>query len=175
MSIERGRLGLSYHLSLAEPDAFPSAGAIKLAAYSYVSDERAPIAAELTELAAALLHEAEQVAERGPGWNSHVFLTTCAALAPALAAPGGPVSQLLSYFDPWLDDAPSLRVLAKTAADVSMTGVHLPLDLLREAGLTRKVARKRVGSSQRDEVVDRERASIHHQVPGGHQSVETNA
>ena len=132
MSIERGRLGLSYHLSLAEPDAFPSAGAIKLAAYSYVSDERAPITAELTELAAALLHEAEQVAERGPGWNSHVFLTTCAALAPALAAPGGPVSQLLSYFDPWLDDAPSLRVLAKTAADVSMTGVHLPLDLLRE-------------------------------------------
>ncbi len=131
-SIDRGRLGLAYHLALALPDALPTADAIKLAAYSYVTDERAPIAAELTELAAALLHEAEELEHTGPGWRGHVLFTTCAALAPALAAPGGPVSQLLAFFDRWLDDTPSLRALVKTAADVSMKGVHLPIDLLRE-------------------------------------------
>ena len=44
MSIEQGRLGLAYHLSLAAPDALPSANAIKLAAYSYVIDEHTPVA-----------------------------------------------------------------------------------------------------------------------------------
>ena len=130
--IERGRLGLAYHLSLSAPGEFPSANAIKLAACNYVTDERAPVAAELSELAAALLHEAETVADNGPSWRSHVLLTTCAALAPALAAPGGPVAQLLTFLEPWLDVTPSLRALAKTAADVSMTGVHLPIALLRE-------------------------------------------
>ena len=131
-SIEHGRLGLAYHLSLSAPGAFPSANAIKLAACNYVTDERAPVAAELSELAAALLHEAKTVADNGPGWRSHALLTTCAALAPALAAPGGPVAQLLTFLESWLDDTPSLRALAKTAADVSMTGVHLPIALLRE-------------------------------------------
>ena len=131
-SIEHGRLGLAYHLSLSAPDAFPSANAIKLAACNYVTDERAPVAPELSELAAALLNEAETVAHEGPGWRSHALLTTCAAFAPALAAPGGPVAQLLIFLEPWLDDTPSLRALAKTAADVSMTGVHLPIALLRE-------------------------------------------
>ena len=132
MLIEHGRLGLAYHLSLSAPDAFPSANAIKLAACNYVAAERAPVTAELSEHAAALLHEAETVADEGPGWRSHALLTTCAALAPALAAPGGPVAQLLTFLEPWLDDTPSLRALAKTAADVSMTGVHLPIALLRE-------------------------------------------
>ena len=132
MSIEHGRLGLAYHLSQSVPDALPSASAIKLAAYNYVTDGGAPITAELAELAAALLQEAETVADAGPGWRSHVLFTTCAALAPALTAPGGPVAQLLAFFEPRLDDTPSLRALAKTAAAVSMTGVHLPIDLLRE-------------------------------------------
>ena len=130
--IEHGRLGLAYHLSLSTPGVFPSANAIKLAACSYVTDQRAPVAAELSELAAALLHEAEAVADNGRSWRSHALLTTCAALAPALAAPGGPVAQLLTFLEPWLDDTPSLRALAKTAADVSMTGVPLPIALLRE-------------------------------------------
>ena len=130
--IEHDRLGLAYHLSLSAPGAFPSANAIKLAACNYVTDERASVAAELSELAAALLHEAETVADNEPGWRSHALLTTCAALAPALAAPGGPVAQLLTFLEPWLDDTPSLRALAKTAADVSMMGVHLPIALLRE-------------------------------------------
>ena len=132
MSIKQGRVGLAYHLALAQPDALPSANAIKLAAYSYVAEERAPLAAELFELAAALLHEAQATGDTGSSWRSHVFFTTCAALEPALAAPGGPVAQLLTYFQRWLDDTPSLRTLAKTAADVSMTGVRLPMDLLRE-------------------------------------------
>ena len=130
--IEHGRLGLAYHLSLSAPGRFPSANAIKLAACNYVTDERAPVAAELSELAATLLHEAETVADNGPDWHEHALLTTCAALAPALAAPGGPVAQLLTFLEPWLDDTPSLRALAKTAAEVSMTGVHLPIALLRE-------------------------------------------
>ena len=133
VSIEQGRLGLAYHFSLAAPDALPSANAIKLAAYSHVIDEHTPVAVagELPELAAALLQEAETVAAEGPGWQSHALLTTCAALAPALVAPGGPVAQLLTFFEPWLEDTPSLRALARTAAEVSITGVHLPIDLLR--------------------------------------------
>ena len=55
MSIERSRFALAYHLSLSAPEALPSANAIKLAAYNYVTDERATVAAELAELAAALL------------------------------------------------------------------------------------------------------------------------
>lgn len=132
MSIERGRFALAYHLSLSAPETLPSANAIKLAAYNYVTNERATVAAELAELAAALYHEADAADAEGPGWHSHVLFTTCAALAPALAAPGGPVAQLLTFFDPWLGDTPSLRALAKTAAEVSMTGVHLPTNLLRE-------------------------------------------
>ena len=133
VAIKHGRLGLAYHLSLAEPDALPSANAIKLAAYSHLIDEHTPVvvAAELPELAAALIEEAETAVDEGSGWHSHAFLTTCAALAPALVAPGGPVAQLLTFFEPWLEDTPSLRPLAKTAADVSITGVHLPIDLLR--------------------------------------------
>ena len=129
--IERGRFGLAYHLSLSTPGAFPSANAIKLAACNYVTDELAPVAAELSELAAMLLHDVETAADNGPGWRSHVLLTTCSALAPALAAPGGPVAQLLTFLQPWLDDTPSLQALAKTAADVSMTGVDLPTAFLR--------------------------------------------
>ena len=133
MSMEQGRLGLAYHFSLAAPDALPSANAIKLAAYSYVIDEHTPVtvAAELPELAAALLQEAEAEADKRSGWDSHALLTTCAALAPALVAPGGPVAQLLNFFEPRLQDTPSLRALAKIAAEVSMTGVRLPMDLLR--------------------------------------------
>ena len=129
--IEHGRLGLAYHLALSVPDAFPSANAIKLSACNYVADEHAASAAELSELAATLHHEAETAPDSVPGWRSHVLLTTCAALLPALTAPKGPAAQLLTFLEPWLDDTPSLRALAKTAAAVSMKGVHLPIALLR--------------------------------------------
>ena len=134
-AIKCGRLGLAYHLARAAPDALPSANTVKLVACNYVTDERTPIGAELPDLAAALLDEAKATADEAtdqPCRRDHMILTTCAALAPALAAPGGPVAQLLSLLEPRLDDMTSLRALARTAADVSMTGVHLPIALLRE-------------------------------------------
>ena len=134
-AINRGRLGLAYHLARAVPDAMPSANTVKLVACNYVTDERAPIGAELSGIAAALLGEATSAPEEGtdlPRLRDHAILATCAALAPALAAPGGPVAQLLSLLELRLGDTPALRALGKAAADVSMTGVHLPITLLRE-------------------------------------------
>ena len=134
-AIERGRIGLAYHLALTTPKASPSAATLKLLVCNYVTDDRAPISAELPHLASALLAELESAAKEGtdqPYRLHHVILATCAALAPALEAPGGPVAQLLSHLESRLDDVPSLRALARTAADVSMKGIHIPLALLRE-------------------------------------------
>ena len=134
-AIERGRLGLAYHLARSVPRALPSADTVKLVACNYVNDERTPLGAELPNVAAALLSEVEQSPNRETDLRScreNEILTTCAALAPALVAPGGPVSQLLSLMEPRLGDMPFLRKLARTAADVSMKGVHLPITLLRE-------------------------------------------
>ena len=134
-AIERGHLGLAYHLALAAPGASPSAGTVKLIACNYVTDDRIPISAELSHLAGALLDEVETAAEEGtdqPHRHDNVILTTCAALAPAMAAPGGPVAQLLSRLEPLLGDMSSLRALARTAAEVSMKGIHIPTALLRE-------------------------------------------
>ncbi len=134
-AIKRGHLGLAYHLAHAAPDASPSANTVKLVACNYVTDEHAPIGAELSGLAAELLEEVETADDDGadhPCRRSHAILTTCAALAPALTVPGGPVAQLLSLLEPRLGDMSSLRALARTAADVSMKGIHLPITLLRE-------------------------------------------
>ena len=134
-AISHDRLGLAYHLARAVPDALPSANSVKLVACNYVTDERAPIDAELPGIAAALQDEVKTAADEGtdqPRWRSHAILTACAALSPALAAPGGPVAELLSLVEPRLGDMPSLRTMARKAADVSMTGVHLPAMLLRE-------------------------------------------
>ena len=162
-SIEQGRLGLAYHLSLAAPGTLPSPNAIKLAAYSHVIDEHTPVAVagELSELAAALLQEAETVTSEGPpGWKGHALLTTCAALAPALVAPGGTVAQLLASFDHWLDDTPSLQALARTAAKVSTTGAHLPMDLLRgEDSLERWRDREAVLRNETESWLTNERQS----------------
>ncbi len=135
-AIERNRFGLAYHLSLKMPNAVPSANAIKLAAYSRVLDEHTPATDELPELAGALLDEAREKVAKGnlanPSWRSHVVFTTCAALLPALTAPGRPIAQLLDYFDQWLTDMPSLKSLAKTATDFNLKSDHLPMHLLRE-------------------------------------------
>ena len=134
-AISRDRLGLAYHLARAVSDALPSAQTVKLVACNYVTDERAPIDAELPSIAAALLYEIKAGDDRGtdvPHRRDHAILTACAALSPALAAPGGPVAQLLSVLEPRLGDMPSLRTMVGTTADVSMTGVYLPATLLRE-------------------------------------------
>ena len=134
-AISRGRLGLAYHLARAAPDALPSADTVKLVACNYVTDERASVDAELPSIAAALLHETNTDDDRETDVlrrRDHAVLAACAALSPALVAPGGPVAQLLSVLEPRLGDMPSLRTMVRTASDVSMTGVRLPATLLRE-------------------------------------------
>ena len=135
VAVSRGRFGLAYHLARAVPDALPSATTIKLVACNYVTDERAPIDAELPGIATALQDEAKAEDDQGteaPHRRDHAILAACAALSPALVAPGGPVGQLLSVLETRLSDMPSLRAVVRTAAEVSMTGIHLPAALLRE-------------------------------------------
>ena len=130
-----GRLAVAYHLAGIEPDALPSASTVKLVACNYVTDERTPVGGELSSIAAALLGEPAIVADEEQDCSrlrDHAVLATCAALAPALAAPGGPVAQLLTLVAGRLGDMPALKALASAAADVSMSGVHLPVTLLRE-------------------------------------------
>ncbi|MDE0456554.1 MAG: hypothetical protein OXI15_04610 [Chromatiales bacterium] len=134
-AISRDRLGLAYHLARVAPGALPSAHTIKLVACNYVTDERAPIDAELPGIAAAVLNVVNTDDDRGidaPHRRDHAILAACAALSPALAAPGGPVAQLLLVLESRLGDMPSLRTMTRTAAEVSMTGVRLPATLLRE-------------------------------------------
>ncbi len=134
--IERGRYGVAYHLARAAPDTLPGANVIRLVACNYVTDERTPVAAELPGLADELSVEAETVldGDADPTVRQiYAVLVTSAALAPALIAPGGPVAELLRQLAPQLDGIPSLRTLATTAADVSMSGVLLPASLLRKS------------------------------------------
>ena len=132
------RLAVAYHLARTELDALPSANTVKLVACNYVTDERTPVDAELSSIAAALLAEPAIAADAqhdSSRSRDHAVLATCAALAPALAAPGGPggpVAQLLTLLADRLGDMPALGKLASTAAKVSMTGIHLPVTLLRE-------------------------------------------
>ena len=146
-AIERGRFGLAYHLALATPEVLPSANAIKLVACNYVTDESAPVDADLHVFATELKNEAEAVLNKGPNQliqSSYAVLIAAAALTPARIAPGGPVAQLLSFLEPHVDympldylpphgeDVPPLRKLVKTAAEVSMKGIDLPVELLRD-------------------------------------------
>ena len=146
-AIERGRFGLAYHLALAAPEALPSADAIKLVACNYVTDESALVDADLHVLATKLKNEAEGVLNNGPNQliqRSYAVLMAAAALSPARIAPGGPVAELLSFLEPHVDhepldylpphdeDIPPLRKLVKTAAEVSMKGIDLPVELLQE-------------------------------------------
>ena len=133
--MERGRFGLSYHLALATPGLFPNANAIKLVACNYATDELATVAASLPDLAATLTEEAGAALNEEPDPSlrrGHAALMASAALMPARIAPGGPVAELLLSLETHLRDMPSLWALSKTAADVSMTGIHLPFELLCE-------------------------------------------
>ena len=133
-ALEQGRLGLAYHLALATPETFLSAATLKLLACNYVTEDRSAISAELSHVAGILLNEMEPPSREGtnqPHRRDSIILTTCAALAPAMVAPGGPVAQLLSRLEPNLGDMSSLRALARTAAEVSIKGIHIPTALLR--------------------------------------------
>lgn len=152
-AIERHRFALAYHLARAEPKALPSANAVKLVACNYATDDPTAVSAELPNLADALLQEARTVLDgesRRKPPRGYAALLASAALAPALVAPGGPVSQLLSELEPHLgDDMPSLRALAKATADFSMLGFHFPAGLLREGDSLEKW-KKEEGAIQRE-------------------------
>ncbi len=158
-TLERGRLGVAYHLALATPDALPGAKAIKLIACNYVTDERAPVAAVLPGLTTELRDEAEKILKNGPGTlSSYASLMACAALAPARIAPGGPVAQLLSFLAHYLGDMPSLQALATTVGDVSMKGIYLSIELLREDdSLERWTARGEALRSETENWIEKER------------------
>ena len=152
-AIERHRFALAYHLARAEPKALPSANAVKLVACNYATDDLTAVSAELPNLADALLQEARTVLDGESGrkpLRGYAVLLASAALAPALVAPGGPVSQLLSDLEPRLgDDMPSLRALAKATADFSMLGFNFPAGLLREGDSLEKW-KKEEGAIQRE-------------------------
>ena len=135
MAINCGRFSIAYHLARTEPEALPSANAVKLVACNYATDDPATVAAALPDLADALLQEVRAIPDKAERKSSrdYVVLLASAALAPALSAPGGPVGQLLLEVESRLDDdMPALRVLAKTTADFSVLGVYLPARLLQE-------------------------------------------
>ena len=160
-AIERGRLGIAYHLALATPGTMPSANAIKLVASNYVTDERTSVAAELPDLAAKLTDEAKGALNEEPDQalrRSYAALMASAALTPARVAPGGPVAQLLLSLEAHLGDMPSLWALSKTAADVSMTGIHLPPELLYEDdSLERWTERTKILRKETDSWIEVER------------------
>ena len=134
-AIERGRFGLAYHLALASPEVLPSAKAIELVACNYVTDKRAPVDIYLPVIATELRDEAAAILNKAPNQliqGSHAILVASAALVPARIAPGGPVAQLLLFLEPHIGDMPSLRALVKITAEVSMKGIYLPVELLRE-------------------------------------------
>ena len=135
IAIENHRFALAFHFARAEPKALPSASAIKLVACNYATDDSVAVAAELPKLADALRQEIGTVHQDGESNReppcAYVALLACAALAPALAAPGGPVRQLLLELDRYLgDNMPSLRELIKATAEFSALGFHLPAGLL---------------------------------------------
>ena len=132
-ALNSGRFGLAYHLAVSSPEGRLSANLVVLVASNYATDDLAQFGAEIHGIADRLLADTS-VHATGNGWTESrdfTVLAVCAALDPALVAPGGPAGQLLGKLAPRLAESPSLRSLAKTASDVSMTGVHLPRSLLR--------------------------------------------
>ena len=131
--VERGRLGLAYHIALSTPEALPSANAIKLIACNYLADGQIP--ADLPDFAGKLLREAKHFTndemDRETLLNYAVLLTS-AALKPSLTVLAGrtEVARLLSSLEGCLAETPSLRALAKDATKVS--GMWIPVELLRE-------------------------------------------
>ena len=134
LAINLHRLGLAYHLASSSAEVLLSADLVTLVAFNYVNDRLAPVGAEIPKVADSLLAETKRRSEgsTGQAGSDFVVLAACAALNPSLVAPGGPAGQLLGELAQGLTDMPSLRTLAKTASDVSMTGIELPASLLRD-------------------------------------------
>ena len=134
-AVGAGRLGIAYHLASSETR--PSKNAILLSACGHVSELGGPVDSELHIAAADLQDEltANTLNDRETRADYLAFIAT-GALVPAQLAPGGTVAQLLIDVEEQLHECPSLSALSKVAAEVSLTGVHLPLDALRGAEVT---------------------------------------
>ncbi len=134
-AIERDRFGIAYHLALAEPNALPGANAVKLVACNYVTDERAPVDADLPALATELKQEAETVLSSGAGQDiqrDYAALMAGAALGPARTAAGKSFWPLLSLLAHYLGDTPSLQALTEASVTASQRGIDLSVELLPE-------------------------------------------
>ena len=132
-----GRFGVAYHLAGSNQTTLPSRNAILLGACSHVSDLTVPVDAELHVAAADLQDElaanVPTVREVRPDYLTFI---AAGALVPAQLAPGGTVAQLVLDVEAQLQGCPSLNALLKVAAEVSITGVHLPLEVLQGGEVT---------------------------------------
>ena len=145
-AINRGHFGVAYNLASSAPDSLLSADLVKLVACNHASDDLSPVRAELPNVAHALLANLEQRAEvetAEVGARSFAVLGICAALQPALIAPGGPVAQLLGTMEAGLGGMSSLRALAKAASEVSTTGLICRLRCFVTMGQSKSGGRKR--------------------------------
>lgn len=146
-ALERDRFGVAYHLAYRNPDTLLDSDTVKLIAANYVTDDTAPVSAELHNVANSLLSKAKTTLHEKQ--TLMPVLIVSAALSPALIAPGGPVAQLLSFVEPHLGDMSALRVLVQTTADVSRTGVSLSVELL-QGGISQEDWNARASALQRE-------------------------
>ena len=128
-ALHRGLFGLAYHLADVAPKLQPTASAVALVATNYVTDD-------LLTASDVLPHAQSHMTEVS-SWKrgdittddlASAALSATACLAPAGLLPAGPPSQLLESLATFLDPLPSLRILVKTVADVSMHGLYRPFE-----------------------------------------------
>ena len=146
-ALERDRFGVAYHLAYRNPDTLLDSDTVKLIAANYVTDDTAPVSAELHNVANSLLSKAKTTLHEKQ--TLMPVLVVSAALSPALIAPGGPVAQLLSFMESHLGDMPAFRALVQATADVSRTGVALSVELL-QGGISQEDWKARMSTLQRE-------------------------
>lgn len=127
-AMNRHLFSAAYHLARAAPNPVLGPDTVALAASNYAADANDVAITDLPKIADAVRTQID----RTSGVElDHAALVCGIALVPGLLAPGGPVEQLLSTTILHLSDAPSLQALAREAARVSRTGVHLPPESFR--------------------------------------------
>lgn len=127
------RFGLAWHLARTAPDCAPGADAVKLATSVYAGDGADFAAGDLSALLDALDRKAQATPEdAAANAPEHIALMASAALTHGLSPTAGPTAaQLLSTLMPRLAAMPSFHALAGSVAEVAVSGVYLPRELLR--------------------------------------------
>ena len=122
------RFGLAWHLARAAPDCAPGADAVKLATSVYAGDD-GDLSALLDTLDRDAQATPEDAAANAP---ERIALMASAALTHGLSPTAGQTAaQLLSTLMPRLAAMPSFHALAGSVAEVAVSGVYLPRELLR--------------------------------------------